>query len=183
MSVRPLPIARNLHINPLVDIENSTFAKHYHDGLCWSLSGHYKGSKPFSDAHLVANLKRDAAQGYFDGQHGDRALYVGFYLGTLHGCLLSPRTGQLRPDATTLVAFSHPDTARGYRVGRRDCYMDPTPEIRVYTDVKLIGELCQIALDLAGYPHEEDSWYYSIGCVLGNLSVQVFPAVPEEHQQ
>jgi group I intron endonuclease len=43
--------------------------------------------------------------------------------------------------------------------------------------------LCQIALDLAGYPHEEDSWYYSIGCMLGNLSVRVFPATAEEYQQ
>jgi hypothetical protein len=34
-----------------------------------------------------------------------------------------------------------------------------------------------------GYPDEENSWYYSIGCVLGNLSVQVFPAMPEEHRQ
>lgn len=183
MSVTPLLIARNLHVAPLIDIVNPTFAKHYHDGLCWSLYGDYKGNKPFSDAHLVANLKRDAAHGYFDDQREDRVLYVGFYLGALHGCLLLPRTGQLRPDATALIAFSHPDTTRGYRVGRRDCYMDPTPESRVYTDTTLIEEICQIALDLAGYPHEEDSWYYSIGCVLGNLSVQVFPATPEEHQQ
>jgi len=34
-----------------------------------------------------------------------------------------------------------------------------------------------------GYPDEENSWYYSIGCVLGNLSVQVFPATSEEYQQ
>ena len=37
--------------------------------------------------------------------------------------------------------------------------------------------------DVMGYPDEEISRYYSIGCVLGNLSVQVFPAMPEEHQQ
>lgn len=37
--------------------------------------------------------------------------------------------------------------------------------------------------DVMGYPEEEISRYYSIGCVLGNLSVQVFPATPEEHQQ
>ena len=34
-----------------------------------------------------------------------------------------------------------------------------------------------------GYPDEENSRYYSIGRVLGNLSVQVVPAMPEEHQQ
>jgi hypothetical protein len=183
MPATPLQIARNLHVTTLIDIENPTFAKDYHDGLCSSLNGDYKGNKPFSDVNLVANLKRDAAHGYFDGQHEDRLLNVGFYLGSLHGCLLSPRIGQLRPDATALVMFNHPDTARGYRVGRRDCYMDPTPESRIYTDIELIEELCQIALDLASYPHEENSWYYSICCMLGNLSAQVFPATPEEYQQ
>lgn len=181
--VIPLPIAHNLHVAPLIDIENPTFAKHHHDGLCWSLYGDYKRNKPFLDAHLVANPKRDAAKGYFDGQHENSLLSVGSYFGALHGCLLSPQTGRLRPDATALVMFSHPDAVRGYQVGRRDCYMDPTPVSRIYTDSKLIEELCQIALDLAGYPHEENSWYYSTGCVLGNLSAQVFPAISEEHQQ
>src|SRR5260370_18478642 len=105
MSVTPLPIARNLHVTPLIDVENPPFAKHYHDGLCWSLSGDYKGIKPFSDVHLVANLKQDAAKGYFDGQHEVSLLYVGFYFGALHGCLLSPQTGQLPLDATALATF------------------------------------------------------------------------------
>jgi hypothetical protein len=48
---------------------------------------------------------------------------------------------------------------------------------------ELLEELCQIAQDVMGYPDEENSWYYSIGCVLGNLSVQVFPATSEEYQQ
>jgi group I intron endonuclease len=72
-------------------------------------------------------------------------------------CLLSPRTDQLCPDAIALVTFSHPDTARGYRVGRRDCYMDPTPESRAYTDVKLIEGLCQIALEKE-LLEREDYW-------------------------
>src|SRR5258708_2607409 len=98
MSVTPLQIARKLHLTPLIDMKNPTFAKHYHDGLYWSLYGDYKGDEPFSDAHLVANLKRDAAKGYFDGQHEDRLLYVGFYFGALHGCLLSPETGAIRAE-------------------------------------------------------------------------------------
>jgi|SRR5947209_13513190 len=85
MSVTPLQIARKLHFAPLIDIENPTFAKHYHNGACWSLSGDYKGNKPFSDVHLIANLKQDAAKGYFDGQHEDSLFYVGFYLGRYMG--------------------------------------------------------------------------------------------------
>src|SRR5260221_5192597 len=133
MPATPLLIARNLHITALIDIENPAFAKHYHDGLCWSLSDDYKGYKPFSDAHLVANLKRDAAKGYFDGQHEEALLYVGFYFGALHGCLLSSQTGRIRPDVTALATFTHPDAARGYYVGRRDCYMGPPPNERICT--------------------------------------------------
>ncbi len=112
-----LHITNKLSVIPLIEIHNATFAKHYRDGLCWSLSGDYRGDKPFSDAHLVANLKRDAARGYFDGQHEEYLLYVGFYFGTLYGCLLLPQTGQLRSDATTLTTFTHPDAAKGYYVG------------------------------------------------------------------
>jgi hypothetical protein len=94
-----------------------------------------------------------------------------------------PETGYLRPDVTALVAFSHPDAVHGYYVGRRDCYMGTPVNERIYTDTELLEELRQIALDVTGYPDEQNSWYYSIGCVLGNLSVQVFPATSEEYQQ
>ena len=183
MSMTPLSIARSLHVTPLVDVENPTFAKHYHDGLCWSLSSDYKGNKPFSDAHLVANLKRDGAKGYFDSQHEDSLLYVGFYFGAVHGCLLSPETGAIRSDMTTLVTFTHPDATRGYYVGRRDCYMDTPPNERIYTDTKLLEELRQIALDLADYPDGTNSWYYAIGCLVGGLSIPLFPETDQEWQQ
>ncbi len=110
-------------------------------------------------------------------------MYVGFYFGALHGCLLSPQTGQLRPHVTALVICSHPDATKGYYVGRRECFMDTPSNRRIYTDSELLEELRQIAQDVVGYPDEENSWYYSIGCVLGNMSTQVFPATPEECQQ
>ena len=121
--------------------------------------------------------------GAFDGQHEDRLLYVGFYFGALHGCLLSPETGAIRSDVNALATFTHPDAAKGYYVGRRDCSMGTPPNEPIYKDSELLEELCQIAQDVMGYPDEENSWYYSIGCVLGNLSVQVFPATSEEYQQ
>ncbi len=107
----------------------------------------------------------------------------GFYFGELHGCLLLPQTGKLDSNVSALFTCSHPDAARGYYVGRRDCFMDTISPQLIYTDSELLEELRQIALDLKGYPDEENSWYYSIGCVLGNLSVQVFPPTSEERQQ
>jgi hypothetical protein len=129
-----LQIINELTVASLIDIHNAAFAKRYRDGLCWSLSDDYRGDKPLSDTHLVANLKRDAAKGYFDGQHEDSLLYVGFYFGALHGCLLSKQTGQLRPDVTALVTCSHSDAAKGYYVGCRDCFMDTPSNERIYTD-------------------------------------------------
>ncbi len=178
-----LQITNKLSVTSLIDMHNAAFAKNYCDGLRWSLFGDYKGDKPFLDSHLIANLKRDAAKGYFDGQHQDRLLYVGFYFGALHGCLLSPETGAIRSDVNALATFTHPDTVHGYYVGRRDCSMGTPPNERIYTDSELLEELCQIAQDVMGYPDEENSWYYSIGCVLGNMSLQAFPATPEEYQQ
>jgi hypothetical protein len=46
----------------------------------------------------------------------------------------------------------------------------------------MLEELRQIAQDVMGYPDEENSWYCSIGCLLGNMSTQVFPATSEERQ-
>ena len=178
-----LHITNKLSVTPLIDMHNTAFAKHYCDGLRWSLFGDYQGDKPSLDTHLVANLKRDAAHSYFDGQHEDRLLYVGFYFGALHGCVLSPETGAIRSDVNALATFTHPDAAKGYYVGRRDCSMGTPPNERIYTESELLEELRQIALDVMDYPDEENSWYYSIGCVLGNLSVQVFPPTLEECQQ
>jgi hypothetical protein len=61
--------------------------------------------------------------------------------------------------------------------------MDAPSNKRIYTDSELLEELRQIAQDVMGYPDEENSWYNSIGCVLGNMSTQVFPATLEECQQ
>src|SRR6266478_2851955 len=106
MSATPLQIAHNLHLTPLIDMKNPTFAKHYQDGLYWSL-------------------------------------YVDFYLGALHGCLLSPEGGAIRSDVRALATFTPPDAAKGYYVGRRDCSMGRPPNERIYRDSELLEELCQ----------------------------------------
>ena len=47
----------------------------------------------------------------------------------------------------------------------------------------MLEELGQIAQDVMGHSDEENFWYYSIGCVLGNMSSQVFLATSSEYQQ
>ncbi len=178
-----LQITKRLAVTPLIDIQDAAFASSYSNGLWWSLYGDHAGVKPLPDCYLVDNLKRDASKGFFDGQHDNLLSHLGFYFGMVHGGILSPRTGKLCPNATALVTFGHPDAARGYAVARRDCFYYAAPESGIDTDTKLLQELCTIARDLQDYPDDGTCWYYSIGCILGNLSVLLFPATAQEWRQ
>lgn len=60
-----------------------------------------------------SNLKRDASKGTFNGRHDDSLYHLGFYFGMLHGSILDPHSGQLRPDVVALVTFTHPNTTCG----------------------------------------------------------------------
>jgi hypothetical protein len=176
-----LQITKKLAVTPLIDIHNAAFANNYAKGLWWSLNGEYEGVKPLPDSYLVDNLKRDASKGMFDDQHNDSLYHLGFYFGMVHGGILAPRTGgQLRPDVTTLVIFTHCDTARGYHVARRDLFYYASSESRTLTDSALIEALYQSEQDLLCYPYEPDSWYYSIGCILGSLRVSLFASTAQE---
>jgi hypothetical protein len=143
-----LLIARSLHVTPLINIHNAAFAQYHCDGLWWSLYGDYEGDKPLPDHYFVENIKRDASKGAFSGLHDDLLYHLGFYFGMVHGGILDPRTGQIRPDVIALVTLTHCDTKRGYPIGRRDCFMNLAPESRIFTDAELLEELRETALDL-----------------------------------
>ena len=177
-----LQITKKLAVTPLFEIQSAAFADTYLNGLWWSLYGECEGEKPFPDSYLVENLKRDASKSLFGGQQDDSLYHLGFYFGMIHGSILCPRTGQLRPDMTALVTFTHPNARRGYSVARRDhfYYADIT---YVRTESALLQELCEIAQDVMGYPDDLDSWYYAIGCLVGGLSIPLFPHTDEEWQQ
>ncbi len=170
-----LQITKKLTVTPLIEIQNPAFADTYSKGLWWAMHGDYIGEKPAPDSYLVENLKREASKGTLNVQQ------VGLYFGMLHGSILEPQSGQLGPDVVTIVTFTHPNTKRGYSVARRDhfYYADET---RIQTDSALIEELFDMALDLMSYPDEHDSWYYAIGCLLGDLSIPLFPATDQEWQ-
>ena len=179
----PLRITNKLPVTPLLDICNDNFAMCYSNGLRWLLYGGYKGDKPVPDSYLVENLKRDAAKGFLDGQHDAYLPSLGFYFGMIHGGILSPETGQLHPHVTTLVKFTQQVAMQGYTVGRRDCLYYPQPDAHFDTETALLAELCAIARDLRDYPDDGTNWYYSVGCILGNLSAALFPATAQEWQQ
>jgi hypothetical protein len=175
-----LQVTENLSVTPLIDMQDAAFAKGYGKGLLWSLYGDYQGVKPLSDLYLVDNLKRDISNGFFDSQHDGSVDHLAVYFGMIRGGLLSPHTGQLRSNVTTLVTLSHPYVARGYSVGRRDRLYYAQPEPYSDTDKTILEELRAIAQDLRDHPDDGTSWYYSVGCIVGNLSVTLFPATTQE---
>jgi hypothetical protein len=135
------------------------------------------------DTYLIDNLKQTAYKGFFEHQHDERLPWIGFYFGMVHGGILSPDTGALRADVSILANLTHRDSKRGYEVGRRDCSMNCASDQGISTERELLEEVRQIALDAMGYPDELDAWFYSIGCLLGNMSLQVFPATTNEYEQ
>ena len=177
-----LRVTKKLTVTPLFNIESPAFADTYNRGLWWAMYGDYEGEKPLPDSYLVENLKRDASKGMFDGQHGDSLHHLGFYFGMLHGSILDPRSGKPRRDVTALLTFTHPNTKHGYSVARRGhfYYADIT---YVRTESALLKELYEIALDLTSYPDDPDGWYYAIGCLVGGLSIPLFPETDQEWQQ
>ena len=177
-----LQVTKKLTVTPLFAIENPALADTYSKGLWWAVHGDYEGEKPIPDSYLVENLKRDACTGTFNGQHDDSLYHVGFYFGMVHGSSLDPHSGQLRPDVTALVTFTHPNAKRGYSVARRDhfYYADIT---YIQSESALLKELSDIAQVVMSYPDEPDSWYYALGCLLGSLSIPLFPHTDQEWQQ
>ncbi len=180
---KALQITSTLHITPLIDIHNNAFAQLYRDGLWWSLFGKGQANTPMTDSYLIENLKQCAADSYFDGQHDHWLPMIGFYIGRIHGGILSPQTGELRPDVTAPVMFHDQDAARGYSVGREWYFYEAQPQELAYTDGTFLARVCELVLDLLEFDDDECTWYYTFGCVLGELSGNLFPETLQESQE
>jgi hypothetical protein len=77
--------------------------------------------------------------------------HPGFYLGMVHGAVLGPQTGELRPDATTLVTLSDPYVTRGDRPGRVWFFYDAEANERRLTDSALKQRLDALATESHEY--------------------------------
>jgi hypothetical protein len=177
-----LQITSRLHVTPLLDVHYPTFEKLYRDGIWWSL---FKGDNDGSvtDHYVIENLRALLAEAYVDEQHGYWLPLIGFHIGRLHGAILSPQTGQLQPGVTALVRFQNEDAARGYRVGREWYFIDAQPDERTCTDVKLMERFQELQRESVTFRDGEATWYYAIGCILGELSGQLFSATSQEYTQ
>jgi len=143
---------------------------------------------PLPDSYFVENLKACVARHEFDNPSSEQLVQQAlcFYLGMLHGGVLSPTTGLLRPDLTTLIVMTHHEFARGYNVGRRWYFFDAmSDEGRHYTEGRVMQEMRDLVADI---PEEfvegadDKCIQYSIGTLLGAISTRLFPATDEEYR-
>ncbi len=183
-----------LHIIPLIDICSVEAAKQYECGIWWRLHAWRTDSEvsqgPLPDSYFIENLKARVAHHEFDNtapsEHSVQQTLC-FWLGMLHGGVLSPETGLLRPHATTLVVITHHEFAKGYNVGRRWYFFDAMPdEDRHYTEVRVIQELRDLVAEI---PEEfaegadDTCIQYCVGTLLGAISARLFPMTKDEYSQ
>ena len=181
-----LQITKKLHIPPLIDIQSTTFAERYVSGVHWRLFGWRAHGEiavqgPLPEHYLIDNLKLCAKLNRFDGDH-DEPLRAdrGFFLGMLHGGVLTPN-GALRPDANTLVIIHTHDFREGYARGRRTYFTQD--EGIVHTEDDLLDLLKVHAQDNLYLGREQSTLRWAIGCTVGELSGRLFPLTQPEQQR
>ena len=163
---------------PLITIQDEQFKRQYALGVAYALFHDRQERAPIPDSYLVVNLKYAAACGYFDPLHAHNLHRFGFYLGRYHGAVLA--TG-----ATDLLTFSHKESQRGYRCGRRAYFTELSHEECSFTDEKVIR---LFALIIEENPQVLDGaddaiLYWCVGDFLGVLSGQLFPLREAEQAQ
>ena len=167
---------------PLIDIQSAEFSKQYELGTWWSMYGDEEGQGPVPASYLVTNLQHYAEADYFGTNDPSHLHRLGFLLGMYHGGILSPQTGQRRSDVTTLAHLDHRDARRGYRAGRDFYFVEAEPDEQWYTEGRLIERLRESVTEMAAWRDGESTWFFSVGCVLGELSGQCFPMTPAEQR-
>ena len=53
--------------------------------------------------------------------------------------------------------------------------------MRPHSSAQLIERLQELERESVEFHEEENTWYYALGCVLGELSGLLFPATSEEY--
>src|SRR5438445_9824495 len=106
------------NVTPILDIQSAEFAYQYQLGAWWARYGDEQGNGPQPDTYFIANVTTLLESGHLNDLQSTRFPSLGFFLGMIHGGLLSPQTGLLRPHLTTLVKLSDHYVTRGYRAAR-----------------------------------------------------------------
>jgi len=165
----------------LVDSDNAGFATDYQRGFWWAMHGKRESTGPLEDDYVIGNVATCVNNGWFDEQQRTVLFkHIGFTLGMIHGAVISPETNTLLPEATTLVTLHNIDFKRGYHAGREYYFLDAYPDEWRRTDRSVIHYLQDTLMELLQSRDPEEVWHYCLGCLIGKLSGQLFPCIPEE---
>src|SRR6266446_1567898 len=176
-------VRTKLHIPPLLDIQSAEFARQYQLGAHWARYGDGQGHGPRADTSVIENLTRDIRE---RPVHTSTALWprsLGFSLGLVHGSVLDPQTGTLRPTVTTLVTLSDPQFIRGYHAGRVWFFYEAEPHERRLTDTALMQRLYELATEYHQYWDAQGTINFALGCLLGELSGHLLPLTADEQKR
>ena len=83
---------------------------------------------------------------------------------------------------TTLAHLDHRDAKRGYRAGRAFYFVDAEPHERRMTESYLIERLHESVSEMASWRNGDGTWFFFVGCLLGELSGQLFPMTSAEQR-
>lgn len=175
-----------LHIPSLMSMPHAIFREQYEQGLASVLfEEQEEPPAPLHDLYLVDmfTLARNTFH-LFDGRH-QQSLYAhfGLTLGEIHGSVLSPSSGTVRPDATTLVTLEDEEVIRGYRAGREFYFTEADSEHEWHwTEERLLERLEGLAQEYDAYQDASRTIRFAIGGILGELSGPLFPWTPEEQR-
>jgi hypothetical protein len=180
----PLPIKVNstdVVITPFFDMQHKEMLHSYRKGIRAQIESE-RGLRPILD--LVLFLKLASRTNLFERREpADIYRSVGYEFGSIHGGILtSERT--LRSDVTALVAFDdNQDAIREYKAGRQWFFEEAGSDERTMTDGQLIERLRELTKDAAEWHDPEGVWFFTVGCLLGELSGHLFPLTDQERQQ
>lgn len=169
-------------VPPLLDFESVEFAEQYERGMWWSMYGERQNKGLVPTSYLVSNLKAYAQQGHFTKPDPFYRHHLGFYIGMYHGGVLDPATKQPYADVTTLAHLDHPDAERGYRAGREFFFVDAEPHEQRLSESYLIERIQQDVIEMVHWRNGDATWFFAVGCLLGELSGSLFPMDEDEQQ-
>jgi hypothetical protein len=180
----PAPIKANstdVVITPLFDMQHKETLHSYRKGIRYQIQNE---SGPRSIGDLVCFLQGAGLTNLFERREpADLYQLVGYQFGFIHGGLLtSMRT--LRADVTALVTFDdNQDAMRGYKAGRQYFFYEATPDERTLTDDQLIERFQELTREAPAWHDPDGVWFFTVGCLLGELSGHLFPQTEQERQQ
>ncbi|HEU5227414.1 MAG TPA: hypothetical protein VFU49_06340 [Ktedonobacteraceae bacterium] len=185
MAVPCIEKRSRLRISPLMSIQHTIFREQYEHGLAYVLFEEQEQPTPLHDLYLVDMflLARNLFH-FFDGQHQPHLhAHFGLTLGEIHGGVLSPTSGTVRSDVTTLVTLADEEIMRGYRAGREFYFTeaDSEPEWH-WTEDRLFERLEELAQEYDTYQDASRTIRFAIGGILGELSGPLFPWTAEEQR-